>query len=89
MDRRHRHALSGFTGALPAIRDAGGEVGYDRTLRRMLVPLLGEQQVGYILSGDFAPASDPGVFLPDGHFRPVTDAKMAEGLLAILPAGAR
>ncbi|WP_404713112.1 hypothetical protein [Sphingomonas sp. MMS24-J13] len=58
--------------------------GYDGVLRDTMVPTLAANQIPYILSADIIPATDASVFLPDGHFRPDLDRKLAEATLPLI-----
>jgi hypothetical protein len=58
--------------------------GYDGVLRRTLLPLLEANGIPYVLSADIAPATDAGIFEPDGHFLPRIDRAMAERLRPIV-----
>jgi hypothetical protein len=58
--------------------------GYDRALRDTIVPTLVANRIPYVLSADIAPATDASVFLPDGHFRPDLDRKLAEATLPLI-----
>jgi hypothetical protein len=77
------------------VRAAGGrpvillfeDRGYDGVLRRTIVPTLTAHHVPYVLSADIAPATDASIFLPDGHFLPSIDRKIAEALRPIIVRG--
>jgi hypothetical protein len=58
--------------------------GYDRALRDALVPTLRANDIPYVLSADIAPATDAGIFQPDGHFLPGIDLELAKAALPLI-----
>jgi hypothetical protein len=62
--------------------------GYDHALRDTLVPTLQANGIPFVLSADIAPATDAGIFLPDGHFLPSIDRDIARAALPLIDPAA-
>ena len=58
--------------------------GYGRTLSEMLTHALRENSIDFVATSAIVPAGDSANFLPDGHFTPVANEKIAAAVLAVL-----
>jgi hypothetical protein len=58
--------------------------GYDDHLYQLLKPTLEQNKIPFVSSHEIAPATDRSNFVPDGHFIPTVDERMAEKVLALV-----
>ncbi|MBV8405219.1 MAG: hypothetical protein JO203_13600 [Gammaproteobacteria bacterium] len=58
--------------------------GYGRTLAAMLTETLRENSIDFVATSAIVPTSDSANFLPDGHFTPPANEKIAAAVLAVL-----
>jgi hypothetical protein len=58
--------------------------GYGRTLAAMLTHALRDNSIDFVATSTIVSASDSANFLPDGHFTPVANEKVAAAVLAVL-----
>ncbi len=70
----------GQVGIVLLIQDQG----YKDHLFQALGPTLKAGKIPYFSTHEIAPATNPQNFIPDGHFTPVTNERLAKGLLAVV-----
>jgi hypothetical protein len=58
--------------------------GYDAHLYQLLSPTLEQNKIPFVSNHDIAPATDRSNFVPDGHFTPAVNQRMAEKVMAII-----